>query len=612
MEAPQDMALDTVPARFLERCRTSSGRTAHREKRLGIWQDHTWEDCLATSRAIAMGLLDLGLERGDVVSILSEDNRAWVCADIAVQCAGGIVCGIYPTNSAGQVRFLLGDSASRFMFVENDEQLDKFLEIRADVPGVLRCIVFDRKGLHAFEDDRVLFLDELLAAGEEAHRGDPQRFEREARACRADDVAILIYTSGTTGTPKGAMISHENILQAAAAMVAIVDAGAGDEQLCFLPLSHILERMMSVYVPIAAGTVVNFAENSETVFDNLREVSPSFMAAVPRVWEKIQSRMRVMAREASPLGRVAFERAIACGEARAGFLSRGERVPVLVAVSFLFWDLLVLANLRRMAGLDGARHIFTGAAPISPDLVRWYRAIGLVMLEGYGLTESTGILTMNLPARQRVGSVGTAIPGVEIRIGPSGEVLARGPCVFRGYWNNEEATSRAFEDGWLHTGDVGYIDRDGFVWLTGRHKDIIITSGGKNVAPAPIENQLKASPFITDAVVIGNRRRFLSALVMIDQDNVETFALSNNVAYSDFTSMCRAPEVIDLIGGEVDAVNERFARAEQVRDFRLIDRLLLPGDEELTPTMKLKRDIVEERHRERIDEMYHPARESVP
>ena len=595
---------DTLVKLFLLRCRTLGERTAHREKELGIWRSHSWAAFLEAARAIGLGLAELGLKRGEVVSILSEDNKEWVYADVGVQCAGGIVSGIYPTDSPEQVAYLLEDSGSRFLVVENDEQLDKFLEIRDRVPGVSKCIVLDRDGLDDFSDDQVLFLDELYELGRRAHGADPERFGREVEASRPGDVAVLVYTSGTTGPPKGAMLSHENIVFSVASGLAALPVEEGDEQLCFLPLCHILERLVSVFAPIVAKSVVNFAESVETVFDNLREVSPAGFTAVPRMWEKIHSRVVMLSREATPFGRWVFERAVACGMERAEYRIAGRPVPGRVEARFRFWDLLVLSNLRRMIGLDGARRITTGAAPISPDLVKWYWAIGLVMLEGYGQTESSGVLSVNLPGRNKVGSVGAAVPGVDLKIAPDGEILARGPLVFRGYWNKPEQTAETIRDGWLHTGDVGRIDNEGYVWITGRIKDVIITAGGKNITPAEMENRMKFSPWISDAVVIGDRRKFLTALIMIDQENVERFAQENRVPFSDFASLCASAPVQELMRAEVESVNARFARVEQVKDFRLIDVLLTPEDDELTPTMKLRRGFVERKHKALIDEMY--------
>ena len=437
----------TLTALFLQRCRELGGRTAHREKTLGVWKSHSWAEFLDSARAIGLGLAALGLRRGEAVSILSEDNKEWIYADLGIQCMGGIVSGVYPTDSAEQVAFLLVHSQSRFLIVENAEQLDKFLQVRDRVPGLRRCVVLDREGLHDFADDGVLFLDELCRIGREAHARDPDRFAREAAAAHPDDTAILIYTSGTTGPPKGAMISHANIVCSASSALSVLPVREGDEQLCFLPLCHVLERLVSVFVPIAAKSVVNFAESVETVFDNLREVSPVSFTAVPRIWEKIHSSVSVMAREATPAGRWAYRRALACGMARADRLLDGRPVPAGLAVRFALWDRLVLANLRRMIGLDGARYIATGAAPISPELVKWYWAIGLVMLEGYGQTESSGVLTVNLPHRNRLGSIGPAVPDVEVKIAADGEILARGRLVFKGYWNDPALTAETVREG---------------------------------------------------------------------------------------------------------------------------------------------------------------------
>ena len=595
---------DTLPKLFLHRCRTLGGRTAHREKHLGIWKSYSWDGFLDAARAIGLGLAALGLKRGEVVSILSEDNKEWVYADLGIQCMGGIVSGIYPTDSAEQVAFLLENSESRFLFVENAEQLDKFLEIRDRVPEVRKCVVLDREGLHDFADGQVLFLDDLYGIGRRERERDTGRFERETAASRPDDTAILIYTSGTTGRPKGAMISHENIVCSAKSVLGLLDTREGDEQLCFLPLCHVLERLVSVFVPIAAKSVVNFAESVETVFDNLREVSPVSFTAVPRVWEKIHSRVSVLSREATPVGRWAYDRALACGMARAACLLEGRPAPPGLEIGFRFWDWLVLANLRRMIGLDRARYIATGAAPISPDLVKWYWAIGLTMLEGYGQTESSGVLSVNLPDRHRLGSIGPAVPEVEMKIAENGEIVASGPLVFKGYWNDPALTAETVREGWLHTGDVGRLDEDGFFWITGRLKDIIITAGGKNISPAGIENRTKFSSYVSDAIVVGDRRRYLTALIMIDQENVERFAQENRVPFSDFASLCAAQPVRELIRAEVKAVNAGLAPVEQIKDFRLIDILLTAEDDEMTPTMKLRRGLVEQKHGALIGQMY--------
>ncbi|MDO9307067.1 MAG: AMP-dependent synthetase/ligase, partial [Mesorhizobium sp.] len=412
-------------------------------------------------------------------------------------------------------------------------------------------------------------------------------------------------TSGTTGPPKGAMISHENIIVSIIGAATTLPVTEADEQVCFLPLCHILERLITGFIPIGFGSTVNFAESPETVFDNVREVSPHVFTAVPRVWEKVYSRITIMANEATRLGKLSYRMALATGMKRARLMEEGRPVPLGTQLAYAFWDFAVLKNLRRMIGLDRLRRGTTGAAPISPDLLRWYRAIGVPVLEGYGMTESSGVISVNVMDDYKTGSIGKVVPGGEVRIAPDGEILYRGANVFKGYWNKPEKTAETVtEDGWLKTGDVGRIDNQGFLTITGRAKDIIITAGGKNITPAEIENRLKFSPYISDAVIIGDKRKFLSCLVMIDQENVEKFAQDNKVPFSDFRSLCAAREVRDLIGGVIEETNREFARVEQIKDFRLIDVLLTAEDEELTATMKLKRSFVETKHKKLIDEMY--------
>ncbi|KPQ05777.1 MAG: long-chain acyl-CoA synthetase [Rhodobacteraceae bacterium HLUCCA12] len=592
----------TIATLFRARCRENGDATAHREKDLGIWQAYSWSDYLDHARLIGMGLRALGLRRGDVVSILSEDNKEWMYCDMAAQCMGAVSSGVYTTDSASQLAYLVDDSQTRFLFVENDEQLDKFLEAEAQMPSLSKVIIFDSEGLHDFSHPKCMFLDDLYALGRE--NDDAAVFDAEIDATQPGDVAILVYTSGTTGMPKGTMLTQENILAGMEASLYGLPFSKGAEQLCFLPLCHILERIVSLYTPLVVSSTVNFAESPETVFDNIREASPHGFVAVPRVWEKVYSRVLVMAQEATWLGRKAFGLAVRAGQARAAYTLAGKPVPFGTRAWYNLWDILVLRNLRRMLGMDRLIQGLTGAAPISPELLKWYHAIGVPLYEGFGMSETAGVATINLPEANMTGSVGRPVPGVAVRIGASDEIQIKGLNVFKGYLNKPDKTAEAFtEDGWLRTGDIGRID-DGYLVITGRMKDIIITAGGKNITPAEIESRLKFSHYISDAVVIGDRRKYLTCLVMIDQENVEKYAQDRKVPFSDFRSLCRAPEVLELIQNEIDAVNREFARVEQIKDFRLIDVLLTAEDEELTATMKLKRATVEERHKALIDDMY--------
>ncbi|MCF6302553.1 MAG: long-chain fatty acid--CoA ligase [Devosiaceae bacterium] len=596
---------DTVSKLFSLRCKELGARTAHREKVLGIWRSHSWNDYFDHARRIGLGLVALGLKRGDVVSILSEDNKEWAYMDLGIQCVGGIASGIYTTDAPAQVAYLLNDSTSRFLFVENDEMLDKFLESEGDITAIEKVIILERDGLHDFKHPKSMFLDELYDLGEKLHQENPDRFEQEIAKSRPEDVGLLIYTSGTTGMPKGAMINNSNIMFIIGSSLRVLPYFEKDEQLCFLPLCHVLERNTSIYSPIASKTIVNFVESTETIFDNMQEVAPDVFTAVPRVWEKIYSRVMLMIEDGTPFGKFAFARALEAGQARSDYTIANNPVPAFVQLRYGFWNLFVLKNLRRMLGLGNVRRAITGAAPISPDLLKWYRSIGVNLVEGLGQTEGGGVTTVNMVDRNKNGTVGQAIPGVTLRISEGGEIQFKGGNVFPGYWNAPKKTAETMtKDGFLRTGDLGSIDEDGFLSVIGRLKDIIITAGGKNITPSQIENKLKSFAHISDVVVIGDKRKYLTCLVMIDQENVEKFAQDRKVPFSNFASLCATKEVQELIGSIIEQVNTEFARVEQIKNFRLIDIILTAEDDELTATMKLKRGFVEKRYKALIDQMY--------
>ena len=592
---------DTLCKLWSTRCRNLGQRTAHREKEYGIWKSFSWDQFYDRARQIGLGLRRLGLQRGEVVSILAEDSKEWIYADIGIQSVGGIASGVYTTDSARQLAYLVNDSDSRFLFVENDEQLDKYLSIADKMPGLLKVIVFDLDGLHDFKDDNVISLEQLYQIGAEAAIENPTEFEDEIAKGEPEDTCLLIYTSGTTGDPKGVEISNANIMFSMSIGPQTLQVFDTDEQLCFLPLCHILERLLSVFLPIFAGSKVNFAESTETVFENIQEVSPTVFTAVPRVWEKMYSRTSIMMEDATPFGRWAFQQALKAGHRRLKADQANKPIPL----NYRFWDFVLLRNLRRMLGMDKLRRGGTGAAPISPDLLKWFRAIGVPIYEGYGMSETAGVMTINLPEAESLGSVGRVVPGAEVRIGDGGEIQYKGANCFKGYWKSPEKTKDTFtSDGWLRSGDIGRLDNQGYLTITGRMKDIIITQGGKNITPAEIENRLKFSPYISDSVVIGDNRKYLSCLIMIDQENVEKFAQDRRVPFSDFASLCRAEPVIELIESIISEVNKSFARVEQIKSFRLIDTLLTAEDDELTATMKLKRSFVEQKYQTLIDEMY--------
>jgi len=595
---------DTLPKLFRHVVRERGDRVAMREKHLGIWRGISWREYGEQAKRVGLGLVALGLKPRDVVSIIADNAPEWLYTDLGVMSVAGIPNGIYTTDSAPQVEYIVNDSATRFFFAENEEQLDKILQVRAKCPELVKIFVYDMEGLHGFRDEQVMPFEALLELGARYDRENAGAFDRMIEIARPEDLAILVYTSGTTGPPKGAMLSHRNILFQLAYSDFITVLHEGDQQLSFLPLCHIAERTFTVFNPLRTGSTVNFAESIDTVPENIREVAPALFFAVPRIWEKFYSGVALRMRDATWLGRSAYRLAIGIGLRMAERRIAGRPPSLPLRLAFGIADFLVLDNVKRSIGLHRARGAGTGAAPIAPDLIRWYLALGINMLEVYGQTENTGLATAMPADRIKLGTVGVARPDTEVRLSPDGEILLKGPHVFMGYYGKPEKTAETIVDGWLHTGDVGTMDDEGFVRITDRMKDIIITAGGKNVTPSEIENQLKFSPYISDAVVIGDRRRFLSCLVMIDHETVAQFAQERNVPFGNFASLCRAPEVQDLIWGEIERVNKQLARVETIKKFRLIEQLLTAEDEELTPTMKLKRAFVNVKYKSLIDGMY--------
>ena len=595
---------ETLPRYFWSKVLERKDKIAMRYKHLGIWRSTTWGQYGEHVKHTGLGLASLGVARGDVVAIMAEGMPEWLYADLGTQAIGGVTNGVYTTDSAKQVQYIVSDSNTKVFIAENDEQLDKILEVRDRCPSLKKIVVIDQEGLSDFSDPMVIKFEELLELGREFEKKNPDYWDKQLAAGKPGDLAILIYTSGTTGAPKGAMISHRNILFQMMNVGNAFDLREGDEQLSFLPLCHIAERSFTAYWQIVAGTVVNFAESPETIVENMQEVQPTVFFAVPRLWEKFYSSLILRLKDAGPLSQLAYKAALGIGNKIAERKMEGKEPTAFQKSMFWLADVMVLRNLKRMVGLHRTRWIVTSAAPISPDLIKWYHSIGLDLREVYGQTESVGIVTCPRAGELRLGTIGVAMPNMQVKLSRENEILLRGPHVFMGYLNNPSKTAETIVDGWLHTGDVGAQDNQGWFRITDRMKDIIITAGGKNITPSEIENQLKFSPFISDAVVIGDQRKFLSALVMIDYDNVVKYAQDRDVPFTNFASLCRTKEVQDLIESEIEKVNRNFARVETIKRFRLIDQQLTAEDDELTPTMKLKRKFVSEKYKTLIDEMY--------
>ena len=600
------LAGDTLAAMFWNAVTERGPRVWLREKDLGIWRSWTWNQVGEAVREIAGGLMSLGFAPGDTASILSNTVVEWVLADLAVLSCGGVANGIYPTDAASQVHYLSEDSRTRVLFVEDDEQLDKALEVRERLPLLAKIVVFDMEGLRELQDEGVISLAALRELGRAYNQAHPDELRHRVAAVRPQDLAILVYTSGTTGKPKGAMHTHGGLVYTTRGYNTLIARSEQDECMAFLPLCHIAERMGGEYFALYTGARLNFVENPDTVPENVREIAPTVFVAVPRVWEKFYSGVMIALKESTRLQQAAYAWAIGVGRQIAERVLAGQPVSGSLKARFRLARWLALDNVRKLIGIHRARYLVTGAAPISPELVKWYLSLGVPMLEVWGMTETCGASTGVLPSRIKPGSIGPAASYNQVRLDPvTDEIQVKGPNVFAGYLNLPEKTSETFtDDGWLRTGDVGKVDDEGFYRITDRMKDIIITAGGKNVTPSEIENELKFSPYITDAVVIGDARPYLTVIIMIDQENVEKYAQDHDVPFSNYASLTRAPEVQSLIQGVIDEVNKKFARVEQIKKFFLLDTQLTAEDEELTPTMKLKRKLVQTKYAEQIEAMY--------
>ncbi|MEW5913268.1 MAG: AMP-binding protein [Thermodesulfobacteriota bacterium] len=590
------------PDLFFGQVERLGDKIALRHKDYGIWNRITWKEYGQLVKQVAAGLLAEGLQPGDRVTVLGDNRPEWLVCHIGTMTAGGVTVGIYPTSAPEEIAYVVNHSEAKLLFVENEEQVDKVLEI-IDSLKVAKVIIWDPKGLWGFSHPRLSFFSEFMAQGQRYLEEHGHELTARTQAIEPDDLAMFIYTSGTTGRPKGAMISHSNILKMTESFVSVLPTSDRDELLSYLPLAHIYENLISVLQAVRTGATVNFVENLETLPQNLREVSPTIFASVPRIWEKFVSNIEIKMSDSTLLKRLCYRVALKVGLAytrarEVGRLSWWLRLAYRAA----YWG--VLYHLKRMIGMERIRYAICGAAPASPELFQWYNAVGVNLREGYGQTESTGVIAVTPLDAPRLGYVGKPVPGVEVKIAEDGEILARGPNVFKGYFKNPELTAETVtEGGWLHTGDVGALE-DGYLKILDRKKDIIITRGGKNITPAFIENKLKFSVYIQDAVVIGDGRKFLTALILIDEDNVNKYAQDNRIPFTTFEDLTKNPEIIKLIEKEVTAVNKTLARVETIKKFRLLPRRFYEEDGDVTPTKKVKRRSLEKRYANLIQEMY--------
>jgi len=587
---------------------------AMREKDYGIWQEYTWTDVWELVQDAAHGLLALEVEVGDRVSIHSEDRPEWIILDMATIAVRAITTGLYPTNPSTEVEYLMADSGSVVHLAEDQEQADKVMEVIESLPHLRTIIHIEPRGFRKWRDDpRFLLWDDFLEMGREHRAANPGQLERVMSDAALDDAITLVYTSGTTGPPKGAMLTNTNFLFCVENLVGIEGRIPGkppnpaDSILTYLPLCHIAERIFSAWHMAGFGCTLNFAESIETVEQNLREVQPTLFFAVPRILERIHAGIIIKGKDGTWFKRVWFgfgmKLVSIIGAQRVA--NDGDHT-FLSRLLYLIGYPIVFRALKERIGMRRVRYAAVGAAPIAPELIQYFLGMGVPLFELYGMTENSAVATCNFPGSNKVGTVGAPYPGIGLRIDQeTGEIQTKHPAVFKGYWNKPEKTAEVFtEDGWLRTGDVGEWVDGTHVKIVDRMKDIIITSGGKNISPSEIENSLKTSPYIKEAMVIGDGRKYLTALIGIELDVVGDWATRKEIPYTTYRDLSEKPEVIELVQGVVNETNKKFARVENIRKFRMIPKALDHEDGELTATQKLKRQAMTELLREIIEDMY--------
>jgi long-chain acyl-CoA synthetase len=591
---------ESLPSILLRRARTTPDRVALREKDRGRWTTCTWATYAERTTAVACGLAALGVEAGDRVAIHAENCPPWLFADLATQALRAVTVGIYPTSPAAEVEYLLGHSESKVLVAEDEEQVDKAMAVRKQLPALQRIVVIDPRGVD-MSDPILMSLAEL----EELGRSTPLDVEASAAAVDPETAAIIVYTSGTTGPPKGAMLSHRNLQAAAEASGSVFGVDEHTEVLSYLPLCHIAERLISGIDAVAQGYVVNFGEGGDSFTQDLREVQPTFFLGVPRVWEKLMAGITIRMADAGRLKQLNYALWMRVGGKVARRRWSGGRLSGLDRVRYGLGWLLLYRPLRAKLGLSRVEGVLSGAAPIAPQVLEFFWAMGVPVREGYGQTENTAQGTITPADDVRLGMVGKPLAGTEVRIADDGEILTRGSGTFLGYFKDPVATAATIdEDGWLHTGDVGELDADGFLKITDRKKDIIITAGGKNISPSEIENKLKVSPFVKEAVVVGDQRRYLTALIGIELDTVSNWALQHRIGFTTYADLSSKEEVVALIGQWVDEVNAELAQVETIKRFALFPKELDQEDGEVTATQKVKRRAIETEFADVIETMY--------
>jgi long-chain acyl-CoA synthetase len=613
MTAVPNIAGMTMPQVLRQWAQTQGSSLALREKDSGLWRRTTWKGYFDTARLLAIGLYALGFRRGDRLAVASDDSPEWLYSDLGAQMAGGACLGIYPTNPWPELQYIVRHSRTKIIVCGDQEQTDKVLDARraeGGLPDLKTIICVDMKGMRHYDEPGLMSFEAVLDLGRSHEAEYGRLIDQTLAAGQPDDVAIIVYTSGTTGMPKGAMLTHRNMLHSASEVVRI--HGLTRETysvLCYLPLCHVAERSFSTVMQLVTGCTVSFAESVDTVVVNLREIAPLGFLGVPRIWEKMQQSVLYRVKDTTPFQRRVFETCMRLGRPIAerrmanggAFASLGDRLKFAA-----LW-LVCFRSLQHFLGINRVGSGFCGGATVSPEVLLFFWILGVPVYQIYGMTESAGVSHTQRRGHTTLGRSGPLIDGLEQKIGDDGELLLRGASIFKGYLFDEAATARAFSDGWLHTGDIVEIETTGEAHVLDRKKDILITSGGKNITPSLIENALKDSPYIREAILLGDGRNFLSALIQIDLETTGKWAQEQNIQYTTYRTLAEKAKVRELVDGEVRRVNDRFARVENIRKFVILSKQLDHDDGELTATMKVRRKIIEDKFRTEIETIYGSA-----
>jgi len=598
------MEIDTLPKALMNLAKKYPQRISIRYKDFGLWRAVTWSQYLEKVKHVALGLYALGVKRDDKVAIIGENKPEWLYSALGIMSAGGAFVGVYTTNPAPECEYVVGHSDSVVYICEDEEQFDKALVFRGNTPLLRKIIVWDMEGLKHFEDPMLMSFDELLELGRKTDRENPDLFSQLVSAGKKEDIADIIYTSGTTGRPKGAMLSHEGYMWVAEETSKVGNWTEKDKTMSFLPLCHVYEQTFSLMVHLYTGHVINMVESTDTLVKDLHDISPTVFHGVPRIWEKFYSSIILMMDEATWLKRTAYKLAVKVGTQYNGVRLSGKTPALWLKLLYQLANLAVFWHLKRRLGFEKLRLGNSAAAPISHNILKFFQSIGVPIREGFGMTESTGTTHMSDEKNFKLGTVGKPLPGLEVKIAEDGEILMRSKGILKGYYKDEETTKMVLTDGWYHTGDVGEVDEEGYMKITDRKKDLMITAGGKNIAPQFIENLLKFSPYINDAVIIADRRKYVTAIIVIDEENVVKYAQEQKVQYTTYASLTQTEEIINLIQSEISKVNKELARVEGIKKFRILDKKLYTEDGEVTPTMKVKRKFINEQYKDLIESMY--------